>query len=75
MRPDRHGHPTDHVLLDSAHLARHATTPFDGSRRAVRTWTVDDPAVARHLVALGVDAIITNAPQHLKRSLSSPETS
>jgi glycerophosphoryl diester phosphodiesterase len=31
----------------------------------ILTWTVDDPAVARELVATGVDGIITNDPESM----------
>jgi len=69
---DRRGpldlHPL-HSLVDAEHLARYHTSPFDGSHRKVRTWTVDDADEARRLIALGVDALITNAPQRLARSL------
>jgi glycerophosphoryl diester phosphodiesterase len=33
-----------------------------GAGLAIRPWTVDDPADMRALLALGVDAIVTNAP-------------
>lgn len=33
-------------------------------------WTVDDPAKARDLIALGVDSITTNRPQWLREQLS-----
>jgi glycerophosphoryl diester phosphodiesterase len=33
-------------------------------------WTVDDPAVARRFVQLGVDSITTNRPAWLRQSLS-----
>jgi len=36
---------------------------------AVRVWTVDDPAQARGLAALGVDAIITNDPTTILTAL------
>jgi glycerophosphoryl diester phosphodiesterase len=36
------------------------------------TWTVDDPAVARTLVAAGVDGITTNRPSWLRGQLASP---
>ena len=35
----------------------------------VHTWTVDDPARARQLQALGVDSITTNLPAKLRRAL------
>jgi glycerophosphoryl diester phosphodiesterase len=33
---------------------------------AVWTWTVDDPADMRRVMALGVDGIMTNRPDLLK---------
>jgi glycerophosphoryl diester phosphodiesterase len=36
------------------------------------TWTVDKPEIARHFVALGVDAIITNRPGFMRKQLESP---
>jgi len=67
---DLHPH---HELIDAAHLARHALCPFDGSTRRVRTWTVDDPTEAQRLLNLGVDTLITNAPQRLRPALSPTE--
>lgn len=37
--------------------------------RAVNAWTVDDPAEARRLAALGATALITNAPARLLAAL------
>lgn len=64
-------HPR-HDLIDAAHLRAYRTSPFDGQVRRIRTWTVDDLDEARRLKDLGVDAIITNTPQLLKRSLLTP---
>ena len=61
-------HP-DHALVDADLLTRYHSSPFDGSKRHIRTWTVDDADEARRLIALGVDALITNAPQRLARTL------
>jgi glycerophosphoryl diester phosphodiesterase len=36
-------------------------------------YTINDPAVARHLVAIGVDCIITDSPDVIVAALPSPE--
>lgn len=56
-------HPR-HTLIDAARLAawkRHVPR--------VHTWTVNDPARARELAALGVDCLITDHPASLRRAL------
>lgn len=42
--------------------------------RQVNTWTVNDPAEMRRLVALGIDGIITDRPDLLTAVLQEPET-
>jgi|SRR5215218_1989944 len=46
-----------HGAVDAALVAA-----VHGAGLAIRPWTVDDPAEMRRLLALGVDAIVTNAP-------------
>jgi len=57
-----------HDLIDAASLPT-----FLGTPRALRAWTVDDPAVARRLMALdegrAVAALITNRPGPLRAEL------
>ncbi len=65
-------HP-DHRLVDADHLARHAARPEYGpTHRAFRVWTVDEPARAWQLGALGVEAVITNRPNWLLRQAEAP---
>jgi len=52
-------HP-DLEMVDEAYLARARKLGMP-----VRVWTVDDEADMRRLIALGVDAIITNVPDRL----------
>src|SRR5690606_41464123 len=56
-------HP-NHALITPARLARwKAQVPH------VHAWTVNDPARARELAALGVDCLITDNPGELRRAL------
>jgi glycerophosphoryl diester phosphodiesterase len=52
-------HP-DLAMVNEAYLARAQKLGMP-----VRVWTVDDEADMRRLIALGVDAIITNVPDRL----------
>jgi glycerophosphoryl diester phosphodiesterase len=56
-RPFARGIGIRHDFLDAA-LVRDAHE----AGLAVRAWVVDDPATMRRVLALGVDAIVTNAP-------------
>jgi glycerophosphoryl diester phosphodiesterase len=38
-----------------------------GKGYKINTWTVDDPAEMKHLIELGVDAIMTNKPDVLRK--------
>jgi len=40
-----------------------------GKNLKIHTWTVNDPKIARHLAALGVDAIITDNPAEIRAGL------
>lgn len=59
LAPHEARHP-EHTLVDARYVAR---TRRRGYR--INTWTVDEPAEMRRLIALGVDAIITNVPDVL----------
>jgi len=65
LRP-RALHP-DAALVDTVALRRWRG---GAAERAVNVWTVDDPAEARALAALGVDAIITNRPAAIRAALA-----
>lgn len=57
-------HP-EHTLIDAAGMAWAAAQGY-----RVHAWTVDDPAEARRLLALGVHGIITNTPGRLRQALA-----
>jgi len=57
-------HP-EHVLADSARVARLKSAHF-----LVNTWTVNDPARARELSRIGVDAIISDVPGKILAELT-----
>ena len=61
-------HP-DHRLVDAAHLNAYRTSPHSGNSRRFRAWTVDSPERAQELVDMGIEAVITNRPQHIKEKL------
>ncbi len=59
-------HP-EHDMIDAGYM--------DAARRmgvAVNTWTVNDPDEARRLAELGVDIIITDAPDRIRAALAAP---
>lgn len=58
---DLHPH---HALLTAQLIADHGR-----SGRAFRCWTVDDPAEARRVEALGCAAVITNRPSEMADAL------
>ena len=58
----------------AVHLTRTLTSPelvrsLRARGLAVNVWTVDDPTEARDLAALGVDALITDAPGDVRAAL------
>lgn len=61
-------HP-EHVLADRARVARLKDAHF-----LVNTWTVNEPARARELARIGVDAIISDVPGKILAELASAGT-
>ncbi len=61
-------HP-EHVLANSARVARLKSANF-----LVNTWTVNEPARARELARIGVDAIISDVPGKILASLTDAGT-
>jgi glycerophosphoryl diester phosphodiesterase len=61
-------HP-EHVLASSARVER-----LKRAHYLVNTWTVNDPARARELARIGVDAIISDVPGQILASLASAPT-
>jgi glycerophosphoryl diester phosphodiesterase len=58
----------------AVHLVRTLTRPdlvrsLKARGVAVNVWTVNDPAEARDLAALGVDALISDAPGEIRAAL------
>ncbi|MGB8646584.1 MAG: glycerophosphodiester phosphodiesterase family protein [Anaerolineae bacterium] len=56
-------HP-DHQMIDQAYMQWARRKHY-----AVNTWTVDDPAEAKRLAALGVEILISNQPDVICRAL------
>jgi glycerophosphoryl diester phosphodiesterase len=57
-------HPTAELPLINMLIPRVRRAGYQ-----VNVWTVDDPAMMRSLIALGVDGIITNMPDVLRETL------
>ena len=62
--PHEARHPRSPMVTDSTVQWCHARS------LRVNTWTVDEPAEMRRLIALGVDGIITNKPDALRDVLA-----
>ncbi|MEV8592048.1 glycerophosphodiester phosphodiesterase family protein [Streptomyces sp. NPDC052012] len=59
-----------HGSLSAGYVAAvHAFRGPHGKRMEVFTWTVDDAAAARRAAGLGVDGIITNAPDVVREAV------
>jgi glycerophosphoryl diester phosphodiesterase len=59
-------HPTSELPLVNMLIPRVRRAGFQ-----VNVWTIDDPAIMRKLIALGVDGIITNVPDVLREIVRS----
>lgn len=57
-------HP-EHVMVDAVYMQWARNNKY-----AVNTWTVDEPAEAARLAAVGVNALITNRPDVIRQGLA-----
>jgi glycerophosphoryl diester phosphodiesterase len=65
--PHEARHP-EHTMVDAHTVAWAHRRDY-----RVNTWTVDDPDEMRRLIALGVDGIITNVPDVLRKTLETTQ--
>jgi len=64
------GHaPIAAVHLERTQASPHAVAAFHRANKCVGVWTVNDPAEARDLAALGVDWIVTDAPKAIRDAI------
>ena len=66
--PHQARHP-EHTMVDARYMSWARQRGF-----AVNTWTVDEADEMRRLIGLGVDGIITNRPDLLRRELTQART-
>ncbi|MFF5443758.1 glycerophosphodiester phosphodiesterase [Streptomyces sp. NPDC012888] len=60
-----------HATISAEWVAAvHAVTGVHGRPMQVDTWIVDDAALARKVQAMGVDGIITNAPDVIRQAVA-----
>ena len=67
----RHGQARGFLRLDALH-PHHSQVRAPLPMLPVNTWTVNEEAEMRHLLALGVNAIITDVPDVLARVMGEP---
>lgn len=60
---------SDGLHPDFHHMDAELVAQAHAAGLAVRPWTVDDPEHVRALAAMGVDAIITNDPKGVRKTL------
>ncbi|NYV78897.1 glycerophosphodiester phosphodiesterase [Streptomyces sp. UH6] len=68
-----HGDPQGGGIATPGYVpftTRELVTAAHAEGMKVVSWTVDDPATVRHLLGLGVDGLITNAPDTVRTVLA-----
>lgn len=68
------GHDAIHPHVDALLAGPEAVVAARGCGVTVTPWTVNDPVQARHCLELGVAAVITDAPQAVRRLLAGAES-